>query len=140
MSENTTPALTADDKLTLQTAAHGVIGLMAAADPGPISSTRSGVAGGKALSTAIGTIGRILADKPKGMKLGGRSTADLADQTFTALTDSITLLKIKAPGEVDNFRETITIVMDAASRAHHGEAGPAEAAMMRRITAALDAA
>ncbi|WP_328296598.1 hypothetical protein OG389_01490 [Streptomyces sp. NBC_00435] len=74
------------------------------------------------------------------MKLAGRSTADLADQTFTALTDSVALLKAKAPGEVGNFRDTISVVMDAASRAHHGGAGPAEAAMIRKITAALDAA
>lgn len=85
-------------------------------------------------------MGRVLAEKPKGMKLGGKSTADLADQTFTALTDSVTLLKAKAPEEVEDFRDTIAVVMDAASRAHHGEAGPAEAAMIRKITAALDAA
>ncbi|WP_043673651.1 hypothetical protein [Streptomyces xylophagus] len=144
MSENTAPAptsiLTADEKLTLQTAAHGVVSLMAAADPGPISSTRSGMAGGKALSSATGLVGRVLAEKPKGMDLGGSSTADLADRTFTALSDSVTLLKAKAPAEVENFRDTIVTVMEAASRAHKGAAGPAETAMIRKVTGALDGA
>ncbi|WP_329254648.1 hypothetical protein OG223_28775 [Streptomyces sp. NBC_01478] len=139
-TENATPALTADAKLTLQTAAHGVVSLMAAADPGPISSTRSGTAGGKALSTATGLVGRVLAEKAKGLDLGASSTADLADRVFTALTDSMTLLKAKAPAEAANFRATVTTVVDAASRAHKGAAGPAEAAMIRKITAALDAA
>ncbi|MGX9887507.1 hypothetical protein [Streptomyces sp. NPDC002276] len=142
MSEKTTPAeiLTPDDKLTLQTAAHGVVALMAAADPGPISSTRSGMAGGKALSSATGLVGRVLADRPKHLDLGGSSTADLADRVFAALTDSVTLLKAKAPEEAANFRATITTITDAASRAHKGGPGPAETAMIGKITAALDAA
>ncbi|MEV0480169.1 hypothetical protein AB0I69_06040 [Streptomyces sp. NPDC050508] len=137
-TENTAPALTADEKLTLQTAAHGVVSLMAAADPGPISSTRSGMAGGKALSSATGLVGHVLAEKPKGLDLGGSSTAGLADRVFTALADSVTLLKAKAPAEVENFRATIATITDAASRAHKGGAGPAETAMIRKITAALD--
>ncbi|MCZ1010832.1 hypothetical protein [Streptomyces lydicus] len=137
MSETT---FTSDEKLTLQTAAHGVVNLMASADPGMISSTRSGMAGGKALSSATGAVGRVLADKPKGLQFAGKSTADIADQVFAALTDSMALLKAKAPGEVGNFRDTLTVIMDAASRAHRGQAGPAEAAMIRKITATLDAA
>ncbi|MEV6506847.1 hypothetical protein AB0M61_12060 [Streptomyces sp. NPDC051642] len=99
MSEKTTSTeiLTPAEKLTLQTAAHGVVSLMAAADPGLISSTRSGMAGGKALSSATGLVGHVLAEMLKGLDLDGSSTADLADRTFTALTDSMTLLKTKAP-------------------------------------------
>ncbi|WP_416964809.1 hypothetical protein [Streptomyces sp. Agncl-13] len=139
MSEKTTPAeiLTPAEKLTLQTAAHGVVSLMAAADPGPISSTRSGMAGGKALSAATGLVGHVLAEKPKGLDLGGGSTAGLADRVFTALADSVTLLKSKAPGEVENFRATVATITDAASRAHKGAAGPAETVMIQKITAAL---
>ncbi|WP_405991867.1 hypothetical protein [Streptomyces sp. NBC_00986] len=142
MPDSTTPTeiLTADEKLTLQTAAHGVVALMAAADPGPISSTRSGMAGGKALSSATGLVGHVLAEKPKGLDLGGSSTADLADRTFAALTASVALLKAKAPDEAENFRATIATITDAASRAHKGGPGPAETAMITKITAALDAA
>jgi len=140
MSEKTTPTaiLTPAEKLTLQTAAHGVVSLMAAADPGLISSTRSGMAGGKALSSATGLVGHVLAEKLKGLDLEGSSTADLADHTFTALTDSMILLKTKAPAEAENFRATITTITEAASRAHKGGAGPAETAMIRKVTAALD--
>jgi hypothetical protein len=140
MPESTAPTenLTADEKRTLQTAAHGVVALMAAADPGPISSTRSGMAGGEALSTATGLVGHVLAEKAKGLDLSGSSTADLTDRTFAALTASVTLLKAKAPGEAENFRATIATITDAASRAHKGGPGPAETAMIRKITAALD--
>ncbi|MFC6599991.1 hypothetical protein [Kitasatospora paranensis] len=139
-SLSTAPALTAEDRLTLQVAAHGVVALMAVADPGAISSTRAGIAGGKALSAATGLVGHVLAGKPAGMRLGGTSTADLADQVFAALTASVRLLGAKAPQEVENFRDTVGTVMAAASRAHRGQPGPAEAAMIRKITAALDAA
>jgi hypothetical protein len=80
----------------------------------------------------------VLAEKLKGLDLDGSSTADLADHTFIALTDSMTLLKTKAPAEAENFRATITTITDAASRAHKGGPGPAETAMIRKITAALD--
>ncbi|MFE4632216.1 hypothetical protein ACFRJ1_02395 [Streptomyces sp. NPDC056773] len=138
MSENTASALTDSEKLTLQTAAHGVVSLMAAADPGLISSTRAGIAGGKALSSATGLVGRVMSEKLKGMELGGNSTADIADQTFAALADSMALLKAKAPAEAENFRDAIAVVMEAASRAHKGQAGPVEASMINKITAALD--
>lgn len=134
---DTTAVLTADDKLTLQTAAHGVVGLMAASDPGAISSTKAGLAAGKALSSATGLTGRVLAEKPKGMKLDGKSTADLADRVFDAIRRSLALLAAKAPEETDNFRATIALAMRAAQHARPG-ANPAQAAMADKVTAVLD--
>ncbi|SOB88511.1 hypothetical protein [Streptomyces sp. 1331.2] len=140
MSKQTTtgiPTLTADDKLTLQTAAHGVAVLMAASDPGAISSTKAGMAAGKALTAATGLVGRVLAEKPKGLKFNGKSTADIADQVFDAILRSLVLLAAEAPEETDNFRATLTTAVHAAQQARPG-ANPAQAAMADKITDLLD--
>ncbi len=95
------------------------------------------MAGGKALSAATGLVGRVLAEKPKGMKLGGKSTADMADQVFPALAASVALLQDIDPGEADNFRSVIRVAVEAAMRTRNGES-PAMAAMAAKIGAALD--
>ena len=139
MTEQTS-TLTAADERILRTAAHGTVVLMAGANPGPISSTRSGMAGGIALTTATGLIGHVLAGKAKDLDLDGASTADVVDKVFPALTASLEVLRAKAPGEVDNFRATIAMITEAAIRSHRGEPRVAEAEMARKIRQALDAA
>ncbi|WP_034484137.1 hypothetical protein [Actinomadura oligospora] len=136
----TASVLTADERLTLMTAAHGVTGLMASADPGAVSSTKAGIAAGKALSSATGLVGHVLSAKPKGLHLGGRSTADLADQVLPALTRSMAVLREKAPDEVENFRLTIRTAVQAALESRRRGGGPARTAMAHKIEVALDAA
>jgi hypothetical protein len=134
-----TSTLTAADERILRTAAHGTVALMAAANPGPISSTKSGMAGGMAMTTATGLTGHVLAAKAKDLDLAGASTADIVDRVFPALTASVELLGAKAPTEVDNFRATIAMITEAAMRSHRGEPRAAEAEMARKIHQALDA-
>ncbi|MEV7598909.1 MarR family transcriptional regulator [Kitasatospora sp. NPDC089797] len=129
--------LNRSQKLTVQTAAHGVVTLMAAADPGAFSSARAGMAAGKALTSATGLTGRVLAEKPKGMKLNGKSTAALADQVFPALAAALTLLGEIDPAEADNFRSVIQVAVDAAVHTRDS-ASPAMIAMADKIGAALD--
>ena len=131
--------LTEADERTLRTAAHGIVVLMAAANPGPISSAKSGIAGGKAMATATGLTGKVLAAKAKDLDLGGKNTAEIAETVFPAITASVELLKAKAPDEVDNFRATIAVIVEAALRSHRGEPFPAEAEMTRKIQQVLDA-
>jgi hypothetical protein len=135
MSELDT-ALTGDDKNTLHAAAQGVVSLMAAADPGLISSTKAGMAGGKALTTATGPIGHLLAANTQGIKFKG-TFAEVADQVLPKLTASVDILKAKAPQEVDNFRHAITTVVQSA--AGDGSPKPAVADIARKIDEALDA-
>ncbi|MER7754997.1 MarR family transcriptional regulator [Kitasatospora sp. NPDC097643] len=130
--------LTVHEKLTIQTAAHGVVSLMAAADPGAFSAARAGLAGGKSLSSATGLVGRVLAEKPKGMKLG-KSTADMADQVLPALAASVALLRDIDPREAENFRSVIQVAVDAALETRNGRS-PAMAAMAAKIGEALDSA
>ena len=130
--------LTDQDKITLYTAAHGAVMLVAYA--GVTSAGRVSKAGSLALYSATGLVGHVLAKQPKGMNLNSKSAAGLADQVLPALTATMSLLKQQAPAEADNFRRTVIVAVEAATRAHRGEPSPPIADMTRKITAALNAA
>ncbi|UGT71693.1 hypothetical protein LTT66_16995 [Nocardia gipuzkoensis] len=131
--------LTDQDKSTLRTAAYGAVSLMAAADatgkPHKVATN-----GSIALSSATGLVGHVLAAKSKDIELPGKSVAELADQVLPALTATMSLLEKQDPAEADNFRNTVLVALDAATRTHQGEPSPTLAEMTRKITAALDAA
>ncbi|MFC9930192.1 hypothetical protein [Streptomyces sp. NPDC127190] len=131
-------ALTAQDKDTLRTAAHGAIALLAAADAAG-SPHRVATHGVLALMAATGQVGHVLAEKGKIKDLGGKSAAEIADHVLPALTTTMHVLKKQDPAEADNFRSTILVAVEAGTKAHKGEPGPALTAMTAKITAALDA-
>ncbi|MFF8657661.1 hypothetical protein [Streptomyces huasconensis] len=131
--------LSVQDKNILRTAAYGAVSLLAAADAAG-SPHKIATHGSLALASATGPVGHVLAEKSKIGNLNGKSVAALADQVLPALTAAMHLLKKQAPGEADNFRATIDVALEAASRARKGEPTPAMTAMTRKITEALDAA
>jgi hypothetical protein len=130
---------TAADKSTLRTAAFGAVTLMSFAG---IAGSAHKVAtdGSLALASATGAVGHVLAEKQKDFKLDAKSGAALADQVLPALTASMSLLKEEDAGEAENFRSTVLVAVEAATRAHKGAPSPTMAEMTRKITAALDAA
>lgn len=130
--------LTDQDKTTLATAAHGAVALIAAA--GLKSAGKIAVAGSLALAAATGPVGHALADKQKGVKLNGKTTAEIADTVLPALTASMSLLEQQDPAEAGNFRSTVLTAVEAGARAERGGPGPALTEMTRKITEALDAA
>ncbi|THV40868.1 hypothetical protein [Glycomyces buryatensis] len=131
--------LTAENKSTLRTAAFGAVTLMSYAG---IAGSAHKVAtdGSLALASATGLTGHVLAEKQKDFKLDHKSSAALADQVLPALTASVAILKEQDAAEVDNFRSTVLVAIEAATRAHKGAPSPTMAEMTRKITAALDAA
>lgn len=129
--------LTDNDKTTLAVAAHGAIALITAA--GVKSAGRISVAGSLALGSATGPVGHALDERQKGLKLGGKSTAELADQVFPALTASMRLLQEQDPAAAEDFRSTVLAAVEAGARAERGGTGPAMTEMIRKITNALDA-
>jgi hypothetical protein len=131
--------LTDQDKFTLRTAAYGAITLLAAADAAG-KPHKVATEGSIALASATGLVGHVLADKSTGMNLNGKSVAALADNVLPALTTAMTLLKQQDPAEADNFRSTVLIAVEAATRTHQGQPSPTITDMTRKITAALDAA
>jgi hypothetical protein len=131
--------LTDQDKLTLRTAAYGAVTLLAAAGATG-SPHKIATDGSIALSSATGLVGHVLAEKSKIGDLNGKSVAAIADQVLPALTAAMSLLKKADPAEADNFRSTVLVAIEAATRAHKGEPGPTLTDMTRKITGALDAA
>ncbi|MGK5557027.1 hypothetical protein ACSNOI_36000 [Actinomadura kijaniata] len=134
-----TITLTDQDKATLRTAAYGAVTLLSAAD---VSGSPHKVAtrGSIALSSATGPVGHVLAERTKDIELDGGSVAELADRVLPALTEAMSLLRRQAPAEADNFRGTVLVAVEAATRAHEAGPGPVVADMIRKITEALDAA
>ncbi|WP_419996337.1 hypothetical protein [Streptomyces boninensis] len=57
-----------------------------------------------------------------------------------ALTGSVALLKKQDAAEADNFRSTVLIAVEEAVRTNKRGTGPVAAAMIRKITEALDGA
>ncbi|WP_433759606.1 hypothetical protein [Nocardia sp. CA-135398] len=130
-----TITLTDQDKSTLRTAGYGAVALMAAA-----GAPHKGITHGSiALTSATGLVGHVLAAKSKDIHLHGKSVAELADQVLPSLTAAMRLLGTQHPEEVDNFRDTVLVAVEAAAGFGKGEPGPVVAAMARKITAALDA-
>lgn len=72
--------------------------------------------------------------------LDGKSVAAIADHVLPALTAAMSLLKKQNPAEADNFRSTVIVAIEAATRTHKGEPSPTTAVMTRKITEVLDAA
>ncbi|NKY43283.1 hypothetical protein [Nocardia cerradoensis] len=129
-----TLALTAQDQLTLRTAAYGAVSLLAAGSSKPHTAA---TAGSTALLSATGTVGHVLAAKSRDIKLAGKSVAELADQVLPALTAAVTLLEQSDPAEADNFRTTVQIAIEAATT--EVRPGPVTTEMIRKITAAMHA-
>lgn len=130
--------LSDDNKVTLSLAAHGAVVLLSAA--GVKSAGKVATAGALALAAATGPVGYALAEKQKGLKLGGKSTAEIADRVLPALTESMRLLSAVDAAEAANFRTTVLTALEAGARAERGGPGPATEEMIRKITEALDAA
>ncbi|MGW5516852.1 hypothetical protein [Nocardia africana] len=130
-----TLALTAQDQLTVRTAAYGAVSLLAAASSKP---HKVATAGSMALLSATGTVGHVLAAKSKDIALVGKSVAELADQVLPALTAAVTLLEQCDPAEADNFRATVQVAIEAAIT--DVRPGPVTTEMIRKITAAMHTA
>ncbi|MFJ9628849.1 hypothetical protein ACIQPR_03710 [Streptomyces sp. NPDC091280] len=131
--------LTDKDKATLRTAAFGAVSLLVAAGATG-SPHRIATRGSIALSSATGRVGHVLAEKSKTEGLDGRSAAEIADRVLPALTATTALLREQDPAEADNFRSTVLVAVEEAVRGVKGEPGPVMNEMIRKITAALDAA
>jgi hypothetical protein len=127
--------LSAQDQYTIQLAAHGVVTLMASAVPGALSAPRAGIAAAKAMSTATGLTGKVLANKPPKLPFKG-SVADTADLVLPALTQSTRILERTREGEGENFRRTVRIIAESAAGANRATT-PAETEMLRKIEEAL---
>ncbi|NNH73131.1 hypothetical protein HLB23_25265 [Nocardia uniformis] len=130
-----TITLSDQDKAIVRTAAYGAVSLLAAASAKP---HKVATAGSTALYSATGAVGHVLAAKSKDIKLPGKTVAALADQVLPALAAAVSLLEQQDPAEADNFRGIVAVALETAQA--QGAPSPTLAEMIRKITAALDAA
>jgi hypothetical protein len=128
--------LSDQEKFTIQVAAHGVVALMAACAPGAVTAPRAGIAAAKAMSSATGLSGKVLAEKPPKLPFKG-SVAEIAEVVFPALTESVKILDRIREGEGDNFRRTMLMVAESAAKANKAGPSLAESEMLRKIEDSL---
>ncbi|MFI6904627.1 hypothetical protein ACIBKY_25430 [Nonomuraea sp. NPDC050394] len=128
--------LTDQDKLTLRLAAWGAVSLMSAAGAAG-SAHKAATHGSIALTSATGQVGHVITKAPKGVRYG-KTVAELADRVLPALTDAMNLLRGQDPAEAGNFRRTVIVAAEAATRTQKAPS-PTMAEMTRKITEALDA-
>ncbi|GAA2125941.1 hypothetical protein [Glycomyces algeriensis] len=135
-----TTTLSTQDQATIRTAAYGTVTLMSIAGIAG-SAHKIATDGSLAFAAATGTVGHVLAGaKAKELKFPGKSAAAIAEQVLPAITESVRLLEAQEPAEAENFRSTIRIAVEAATRAHKGAPSPVMAEMTRKIDQALNAA
>ncbi|MFG3341800.1 hypothetical protein [Glycomyces sp. NPDC048151] len=132
-------SLSAQDQTVIRTAAYGVVTLMSFAGIAG-SAHKVSTDGSLALTAATGAVGHALAGaKAKDLKFPGKSAAAIADQVLPAVTESVKLLEAQDPAEAENFRSTVRVAVEAATRAHKGAPSPVMAEMTRKIEEALNA-
>jgi hypothetical protein len=131
-----TNTLSEIERQTIRTAAYGAVVLVSIAYPGIVSTAKANVVGAKVLTGATGVVGEILSAGAD-TEVEGRSTAEIAAATFSALTRAVEIISAKVPDEVDDFRRIVTIAVEQAAEASGGGTNAAEREMISKIRSAL---
>ncbi|WP_373310310.1 hypothetical protein [Asanoa iriomotensis] len=127
--------LTDNERATLKRAAFGVVYLVSNAEPGFLAMVRESVAASGAFTGARGLARDVLTSGglPKfPRKDPGRVEAEV----LPALSQSLAILRAKAPDEVENYRDAVLSAAQRAAEASHG-VNATEAAVLAKVRAAL---
>lgn len=127
--------LTDDEKKTLKNAAYGAVLLVSNADPGFFAMFKESVAASKALAGSSGVVREALT-KGGMPSLPKSSVAELEATVLPGLTQAMSILATKAPGESDGYRATVLEACDKVATAAGGVA-EAETAEIAKIRTAL---
>jgi hypothetical protein len=129
--------LTAEEKMTLKTAAYGAVSLVSNADPGLFAMVKESFAASHPFADATGLVKDALTTG--GLPaLPRESPAELQAVVLPVLRQSVAILQAKAPQELDNFRSTVVTAIDRVARADDG-VNQDEAAMTATVKDALGA-
>jgi hypothetical protein len=127
--------LTADERMTLKTAAFGAVFMVSNADPGLLSLIRESLAASGVISSASGLVKEVLTSG--GLPQLPREDPDQVEPVvLPMLRRSVQILEAKAPAEVDNYRRTVLAAADRVATASGG-VDSAEAEMIGKVRAAL---
>ncbi len=127
--------LTDHERATLKRAAFGVVYLVSNADPGFLAMLRESAAASGAFTGARGLARDVLTSGAL-PKLPRRDPGRVEAEVLPALTESLAILRAKAPDEVDNYRDAVLSAAQRAAEAAHG-VKPSEAAVLAKVRAAL---
>jgi hypothetical protein len=128
--------LTVEEKMTLKNAVYGAVYLVSNVDPGFFATFRESFAASKRLAGSVGVVRDALtSDGIPGLP---RSSArELETIVLPALSDSVRILRAKAPEEVEAFRAIVLAACGEVAAAAGGT-GDAENAEIGRIRGALE--
>lgn len=126
--------LTDDEKQTLRDAAYGAVFLVTNADPGVLDLVRESFAASEVLARSSPLVREALAGG--GLPDLPGPPAEMGARVLPALARSISILKAKAPAEVDRYRAW---VLEACAEAAAAAGGiqDAESAELSKIRSAL---
>ncbi|GIF52416.1 hypothetical protein Afe04nite_69550 [Asanoa ferruginea] len=119
----------------MKRAAFGVVYLVSSADPGFLSMLRESAAAAGAFTGARGLARDVLTSGAL-PTLPRKDPVRVEAEVLPALTESLSILRVKAPDEVDNYRDAVLSAAQRAAEAAHG-VNPSEAAVLAKVRAAL---
>jgi hypothetical protein len=127
--------LTDDERMTLKTAAFGAVFLVSNAEPGLLSTVKESFAASDTFAGSTGLVNAVLTtgELPR---LAPGSPADIEAAVLPLLRRAVEILRAKAPGELDNYQDTVIAAALRTAGAADG-VGAAEAAAVGRVSSAL---
>jgi hypothetical protein len=130
-----TGPLSQEEMRVLKTAAFGAVFLVSNADPGFFAMVRESFAASGVLAGGTGLIREVLSSAGQ-PRLPRRPPEAVEAVVLPALRESLSILRAKAPDEVENFRGTVLAAVRRVAEAAHG-VQDAEAAAIAKVEAAL---
>lgn len=130
--------LTDDERATLKRAAFGAVYLVTNADPGFLTLLRESAAASGAFTGASGLVRDVLTTGglPTLPRASRKDQGRVEAEVLPALTESVAILRAKAPDEVDNYCEAVLSASQRAAEAARG-VHESEAAVLAKVRAAL---
>ena len=128
-------SLTAEDKVTLKTAAFGAVYLVSNADPGFFAMLKESFAASDALAGTTGLVKEVLTTGAL-PKLPRASAAEVEAIVLPALEQSVAILREKAPDDLEQYRTAVVAAAEETAHATHG-VNAREAETVAKIKAAL---
>ncbi|MEV1286431.1 hypothetical protein [Micromonospora sp. NPDC049679] len=128
-------SLTDDERMTLKAAAFGAVFLVSSAEPGLLSMVKESFAASDAFAGSTGLVNAVLTtgDLPR---LGQGTPDEVEREALPALRRAVEILRAKAPGELDNYRDTVVTAALRTAGAAEGVDAP-EAAALSKVRSAL---
>lgn len=137
MSDNTTPALTPEQREQIRNGAFGAIALVSKSDPGFFAMFKESMAGSKALAQAPADLRELIGGSGMPQPPTGKPE-EVEQQILADLSAAYLALRSAAPSQAEGYREVVLAAVTRAAEASDGVA-PAEQAVIDKVRTALDA-